>query len=66
MLYNISLPFMICTMLTRGIIQVQGVVLTKTSDAMISGIAGISHILITLSLFMLFIALKKSFTAAEK
>lgn len=58
-LYNISLPFMACTMLIRGIIQVQNITVTNATNSMIAGIAGVSHILITISLFMLFIALKK-------
>lgn len=61
-LYNISLPFMVCTMLARGIIQVLNVELTKAGSASVSGIAGISHILMTISLFMLFAALKKTFS----
>lgn len=61
-LYNIALPFMVCTLFARGILQVLNIALTRRTDAMISGIAGISHILITISLFMLFTALKKIFS----
>lgn len=64
-LYNISLPVMVCTMFTRGIIQIQNIPLTKATDSMISGIAGISHILITISLLILFTALKKCFITKE-
>lgn len=63
-LYNISLPFMVCMMIVRGIVQVSGIELTKAGNAMISGFAGIAHILMAVSLIMLFAALKKSF--AEK
>lgn len=66
LLYNISLPFMVCMMMVRGIMQVLELELTKSTNAMISGIAGISHILITISLFMLFSALKKSPTDRKK
>lgn len=59
-LYNISLPFMVCMMMVRGIAQVLELELTKSVNAMISGMAGISHILITIALFLLFSALKKS------
>lgn len=59
-LYNISLPFMACAMLVRGIMQVQNVDLSKSADAMISGITGIAHILITVSLALLFVSLKKN------
>lgn len=60
LLYNISLPFMACMMLARGVLQVQGAVLSRAADAAVSGIAGISHILLTVSLALLFKALKKN------
>lgn len=60
LLYNIALPFVVCMMLVRGIVQVKGIVLTRAADAAISGIAGIAHILITAALILLFAALKKS------
>ena len=52
-------------MIVRGIFQVQSVELTKSVNAMISGIAGISHILMAAALFMFFIALKKVWVKAE-
>ena len=60
-LYNISLPFMAVMLLVRGVVQVQGTELTKAADAMISGFAGISHILIGISVLVLFRSLKKCF-----
>ncbi|RKI79089.1 DUF2871 domain-containing protein [bacterium 0.1xD8-71] len=65
-LYNIALPFMACVMLVRGIMQVRNVDLTKSVDAMISGFAGISHILLTVSLGLFFAALKKNLTAGNQ
>ncbi len=65
-LYNIALPFMACVMLVRGIMQVRNVDLTKSVDAMISGFAGISHILLTVSLGLFFAALKKILTAGNQ
>ncbi|MCI8891409.1 MAG: DUF2871 domain-containing protein [Eubacterium sp.] len=59
-LYNIALPFMACTMLARGILQVLNPALTRTVDAMISGFAGISHILLTIAVWMLFCAIRKN------
>lgn len=59
-MYNIALPLMACTMIFRGILQVQGTALTKALDASISGIAGISHILMAIALAMFFAALKKA------
>ena len=58
-LYNIALPFMACMMAARGITQVCNISLTRAGNGMLSGFAGISHILITISLGMLFAALKK-------
>ncbi len=60
-LHNIALPFMTCMFLVRGIIQVKNIAVNRSVNAMISGIAGISHILITISLLMLFLSLKKHF-----
>ena len=65
-LYNIALPFMACVMLVRGIMQVRNVDLTKSVDAMIYGFAGISHILLTVSLGLFFAALKKNLTAGNQ
>ena len=57
--HNIALPFMAGMMVVRGILQVLNVNLTHAADAAISGIAGVSHILITISLILFFIMLKK-------
>ena len=59
LLYNIALPFMTVMLLVRGIVQVLGINL-GSGDAAISGIAGISHILIAVSLILLFLALKEA------
>ncbi len=64
-LYNISLPFMAGMMVIRGIFQILEVSLTKASNAMISGFAGIAHILITVSFVMLFMALRKVFVLKD-
>lgn len=65
-LYNISLPFMACMMLIRGILQVRGIAVSRGADAAVSGIAGISHILLTVSLALLFKALKKNDAGKEE
>lgn len=59
-LYNIALPFVVSMMLVRGNIQVKNIALTRAADAAVSGMAGISHILITAALILLFAALKKN------
>ena len=60
-LHNIALPFMACMMIVRGIVQVQGTELSNAADAAISGMAGISHILMAISLVMFFVTMKKYF-----
>lgn len=57
-IYNISLPFMAIIMFIRGIFQVLNKSLSTTLNASISGIAGISHILIFISFIILFSVLK--------
>lgn len=57
--YNIALPFMGAMFIVRGVVQVLAIELAKGLNAAISGIAGISHILMAVALFMLFSALKK-------
>lgn len=57
--YNIALPFMGTMFIVRGVVQVLAIELAKGPNAAISGIAGISHILMAVALFMLFSALKK-------
>ncbi|MGN1406150.1 MAG: DUF2871 domain-containing protein [Erysipelotrichaceae bacterium] len=59
-LYNLALPFMVIMFIVRGIVQVLGVELAKGPNAAISGIAGISHILMAVSIVLLFLALKKT------
>lgn len=59
-LYNIGLPFMVVMLFVRGIFQVQGTALSNGLNASISGISGISHIILTVALVFLFISLRKS------
>lgn len=58
-LYNIALPFMVVMMTVRGIVQVLGTPLSRGADAAISGLAGITHILLTVALVMLFTSMKQ-------
>lgn len=57
--YNVSVFFFTVTLLVRGIVQVLNVELSSGANAAISGIAGISHILLTISLVYFFTILKK-------
>ena len=58
-LYQIALPLMVIMMVIRGILQVLEFPLSKGMNSAISGIAGISHILMTISFVVLFCILKK-------
>lgn len=64
-LHNIALPLMVIMLLVRGIVQVLDVRGIGSWDAAISGIAGISHILLFVSFILLFISLKKAVQADE-
>ena len=57
--YNVSVFFFTVTLLVRRIVQVLNVELSPGANAAISGIAGISHILLTISLVYFFTILKK-------
>ncbi|WP_194191550.1 DUF2871 domain-containing protein [Clostridium chrysemydis] len=59
-LYNIGLPFMVIMFFVRGILQVMNAPLSKGASSAISGIAGVSHILVGISIVLLFIALRNS------
>lgn len=63
--YNIALPFFVIMLMTRGIIQVLNIPLSTSTNAMISGIAGISHILLTISFALFFMVLRKKSIQAE-
>ncbi|WP_418504328.1 DUF2871 domain-containing protein [Eisenbergiella porci] len=65
-LYNIGLPLMAVMLIIRGIIQVLGIVPAKGADASISGIAGISHIVLAVALGFLFAALKGALPGWER
>ena len=53
-LYNGALLMFAVTLLTRGIVQVRDLSLSVTKNAMLSGFAGVSHILLTVSLVFFF------------
>lgn len=58
-LYQIALPGMVVMLLIRGVLQVLGMPLTHGMDAAISGIAGITHILMTVSFVLLYLAMRR-------
>lgn len=58
--YNIGLPFVVVMFYVRGIMQVLEMELTKGASAAISGMAGISHIIMSIGIVLLFLSLRKS------
>lgn len=59
LLYNISLTLFSVTLLVRGITEVLKINLSTALNASISGIAGVSHILLAISFIYFFVILKK-------
>jgi hypothetical protein len=62
-LYNIGVPLTAVMLAVRGVLQVLGTPLSAGTDAAVSGIAGIGHILTGAGLILLLVSLKK---AADK
>lgn len=58
LIYQIGFPMMMLMIYVRGILQVLGTELSNGLDAAISGISGVSHIIVTIALVYLFQALK--------
>lgn len=59
-LYNIGVPLTAVMLAVRGILQVLGTPLSAGTDAAVSGIAGIGHILTGAGLILLLVSLKKT------
>ena len=58
-LHNLGLPLVAITMAVRGVTQVLGTTLSKGLNASIAGMAGIGHILVSIGIVSLLLALKK-------
>lgn len=58
-IYNLGVAVMVIMLIVRGFTQVQGLELSRGLDAAISGIAGISHILVGIGMIIYFMMLKK-------
>lgn len=63
--YNIGVPMAAIMLTVRGIIQVLGIPLSSGASAAISGISGISHILVGIGLVLFFLSLRKAAAQAE-
>ncbi len=60
-IYNIGVPLSAVMLLVRGVPQVLDITLSSGINSAISGIAGISHILIGIGIILLLNSLKKEF-----
>ena len=58
-IYNIGVPLTVVMLLVRGVTQVRGLALSAATDASISGIAGIGHILTGVGIILLLLSFKK-------
>lgn len=59
--YNIGLPLMAIMLVVRGVLQVLDTPISSKVNAMISGVAGISHILLGAGIIFLLLSLRKEF-----
>lgn len=60
--YQIGLNITIVGLLLRGLAQVNGNELSKAMDAAISGVSGLGHIVLGVSLIMILFQIKKAIT----
>lgn len=60
LIYHIGLNLTAVILVVRGVTQVLGVALSSSMSAAISGIAGIGHILLGISLVLLLLQVKRS------
>ena len=58
--YHIGLNLTVAMLVVRGVFQVLGNLLSSGIDAAISGIAGVSHILLGISMLLLLMQVKRS------
>ena len=63
--YHIGLNLTAVMLVVRGVTQVMGAKLSRGADAAISGIAGIGHILLGISLVLLLLQIKRSVSASQ-
>ncbi len=64
--YHIGLNLTAVMFMIRGITQVLGTALSSGANAAISGIAGIGHILLGISLVLLLLQIKRSVSAVQR
>lgn len=59
-LYNTGLPLTAIMMCLRGVVEVLNIQLSNSANAIISGTAGIAHIMLGTGIVLLFISIKKA------
>lgn len=59
-LHSVALPAVVLMLGVRGVLQTRQVDVAKGLDAAISGLAGLSHVLLTVAFVFLFLALKRA------
>ena len=64
-IYNSGVVLTAIMMVVRGVYQVLGTELSKGMNGMISGIAGIGHILVGVGIVLLIVSLKKVFSGEK-
>lgn len=65
-IYNIGVCLTAVMLTVRGITQVLGVELSNGQNGMLSGFAGIGHILLGVGMVLFFLSLKESVSALQK
>lgn len=63
--YHIGLNLTAVMLAVRGVTQVMGANLSRGADAAISGMAGIGHILLGVSLVLLLLQIRRSISASR-
>lgn len=63
--YHVGLNLTAVMLVVRGVVQVLGTPLSSGASAAISGIAGIGHILLGVSLILLLLQIKRAVPAAQ-
>ncbi|MCR8968447.1 DUF2871 domain-containing protein [Facklamia sp. 7083-14-GEN3] len=58
--YNLGLLMLVATLTARGIVQVKEISLSSAANSSLSGVAGISHIILAIGLLILLLAIRKA------
>lgn len=64
-IYHIGLNLTAVMLVVRGVTQVVGTNLSRDADAAISGMAGIGHILLGVSLVLLLLQIRRRVSASQ-